>query len=152
VARAVMNTTQAKVARASRVENVSGNIINDISISTTQHYIRVESVLSHLLTHNISSSNVYLFCFHMHHTAYYGKSYGMIGSMPITIEYFEKSGKGSKGSKGYSSKGSKAYGSKGSKGYGTSKGSKGYGTYYTEHVDVEGDSGDYTSDWEGGRF
>jgi hypothetical protein len=97
------------------------------------------------------------------HTAYYGKSYGMMGSMPITIEFFEKSGKGgSKGSKGYSSKGSKAYGgskgskgyygSKGSKGYGSSKGSKGYGTYYTEHVDVEGDSGDYTSDWEGGRF
>jgi hypothetical protein len=89
------------------------------------------------------------------HTAYYGKSYGMMGSMPITIEYFEKSGKSSsKGSKGYyGSKGSKGYGSsKGSKGYGSSKVSKGYGTYYTEHVDVEGDSGDYASNWEGGRF
>jgi len=78
-------------------------------------------------------------------------------SMPIIIEYFEKSGKGnssSKGSKGYSSKGSKGYySSKVSKAYGGSKVSKGYGTYYTGPVHEEGDdSGDYASDWKGGRF
>jgi hypothetical protein len=143
--------------------------------------IRVESVLSLIFSHTTLGFFFHLlkcrlFLCSWHAAAYYGKSYGMMGSMPITIEYFEKSGKGSKGSKGYSSKGSKgysskgskaygskgskaygskgskAYGSKGSKGYGSSKVSKGYGTYYTEHVNVEGDSGDYTSDWEGGRF
>jgi hypothetical protein len=63
VARAVMNTIQAKVARAPRVVNVSGNIINDISISTTLYPRNPFSLIfSHTTFHLLMSTCFVFIC------------------------------------------------------------------------------------------